>query len=188
VAEALEIRGLLKRFGGTWAVDKLDLVVPRGEFHALLGPNGAGKTTTLRIVAGEEAPELLQTAPVSTELLRWLKALAAIMPVAVLLVPFIGWYASSSVPLAALVAAFALLALASAATIQVWTARPAPRRDLRLKPRANMLVNFLEMLTGFGWGGACFLALHRSWAAIPVLAAACLGSALAWAIRRTRRD
>src|SRR5206468_10498923 len=30
----------------------LDLVIPRGEFHALLGPNGAGKTTTLRIVAG----------------------------------------------------------------------------------------------------------------------------------------
>jgi ABC-2 type transport system ATP-binding protein len=52
VADALEIRGLLKQFGGTWAVDKLDLTVPRGEFHALLGPNGAGKTTTLRIVAG----------------------------------------------------------------------------------------------------------------------------------------
>ena len=52
MAGALEIRGLLKQFGGTWAVDKLDLTVPCGEFHALLGPNGAGKTTTLRIVAG----------------------------------------------------------------------------------------------------------------------------------------
>ena len=34
------------------AVDRLDLTIPQGEFHALLGPNGAGKTTTLRIVAG----------------------------------------------------------------------------------------------------------------------------------------
>jgi ABC-2 type transport system ATP-binding protein len=49
---ALEIRGLVKQFGGHYAVDKLDLTVPQGEFHALLGPNGAGKTTTLRIVAG----------------------------------------------------------------------------------------------------------------------------------------
>jgi ABC-2 type transport system ATP-binding protein len=49
---ALEIRGLAKRFGGQVAIERLDLAVPRGEFHALLGPNGAGKTTTLRIIAG----------------------------------------------------------------------------------------------------------------------------------------
>src|SRR5215218_1394769 len=49
---ALEIVALTKRFAGTTAVDRLDLVIPQGEFHALLGPNGAGKTTTLRIVAG----------------------------------------------------------------------------------------------------------------------------------------
>ncbi|HEY2561036.1 MAG TPA: ABC transporter ATP-binding protein [Caldimonas sp.] len=52
MANALEIVGLTKRFAGTIAVDRLDLAIPQGEFHALLGPNGAGKTTTLRIVAG----------------------------------------------------------------------------------------------------------------------------------------
>jgi ABC-2 type transport system ATP-binding protein len=52
VSGALEIHDLYKQFGGKPAVDRLDLVIPRGEFHALLGPNGAGKTTTLRIVAG----------------------------------------------------------------------------------------------------------------------------------------
>jgi ABC-2 type transport system ATP-binding protein len=52
VSDALAIRSLRKQFGGKPAVDGLDLVIPRGEFHALLGPNGAGKTTTLRIVAG----------------------------------------------------------------------------------------------------------------------------------------
>jgi ABC-2 type transport system ATP-binding protein len=57
MAAALEIRGLIKQFGGNYAVDKLDLVVPQGEFHALLGPNGAGKTTTLRIVAGLTPPD-----------------------------------------------------------------------------------------------------------------------------------
>jgi ABC-2 type transport system ATP-binding protein len=54
---ALEISGLIKQFGGKYAVDKLNLTIPRGEFHALLGPNGAGKTTTLRIVAGLLKPD-----------------------------------------------------------------------------------------------------------------------------------
>ncbi len=49
---ALHIAGLVKHYGSTAAVDRLDLSIPAGEFHALLGPNGAGKTTTLRIVAG----------------------------------------------------------------------------------------------------------------------------------------
>jgi ABC-2 type transport system ATP-binding protein len=49
---ALDIQGLVKSFIGKIAVAGIDLVIPRGEFHALLGPNGAGKTTTLRIIAG----------------------------------------------------------------------------------------------------------------------------------------
>jgi ABC-2 type transport system ATP-binding protein len=49
---ALAISALNKKFGDNFAVNKLDLIIPAGEFHALLGPNGAGKTTTLRIVAG----------------------------------------------------------------------------------------------------------------------------------------
>jgi ABC-2 type transport system ATP-binding protein len=53
---ALEIRALTKAFGRP-AVDRLDLVVRRGEFYALLGPNGAGKTTTLRMVAGLLRPD-----------------------------------------------------------------------------------------------------------------------------------
>ena len=52
MTDALEIRGLTKRFAGRPAVDGLDLSIRPGEFHAILGPNGAGKTTTLRIVAG----------------------------------------------------------------------------------------------------------------------------------------
>ncbi len=53
---ALEIRGLKKTFDRP-AVDRLDLLVRRGEFYSLLGPNGAGKTTTLRMVAGLLHPD-----------------------------------------------------------------------------------------------------------------------------------
>jgi len=47
---------LAKRFGGTVAVDGIDLHIPAGEFFSLLGPSGCGKTTTLRLIAGFEQP------------------------------------------------------------------------------------------------------------------------------------
>ena len=53
---AIEARGLTKRFGAILALDRLDLVVPRGSIFGLLGPNGAGKTTTIRIMTGLARP------------------------------------------------------------------------------------------------------------------------------------
>ena len=52
-AWAVEVRGLVKRFGDrVTAVDGLDLSVRPGQIYGLLGPNGAGKTTTLRMLLG----------------------------------------------------------------------------------------------------------------------------------------
>src|SRR5215213_2407248 len=48
---AIETTSLLKHFGGTKAVDGIDLRVDRGAVYGLLGPNGAGKTTTIRVLA-----------------------------------------------------------------------------------------------------------------------------------------
>ncbi len=48
----LELRGLVKTFGGVKAVSALDMTVNEGEIHALIGPNGSGKTTTLNVVSG----------------------------------------------------------------------------------------------------------------------------------------
>jgi ABC-2 type transport system ATP-binding protein len=49
---AISVRGLVRRYGGSTAVDGLDLDIRRGEIFALLGPNGAGKTTTVEICEG----------------------------------------------------------------------------------------------------------------------------------------
>ena len=51
-ANAIETRGLVKRFGNVVALDELDLEVARGEVHGFLGPNGAGKSTTIRVLLG----------------------------------------------------------------------------------------------------------------------------------------
>ena len=47
----IEVRDLVKSFGGKMALDGLDLDVAEGEFLTLVGPNGAGKTTLIRILA-----------------------------------------------------------------------------------------------------------------------------------------
>ena len=48
---AIEVAGLIKRYGDQTVLDGLDLTVPAGTVTALLGPNGAGKTTTVSILA-----------------------------------------------------------------------------------------------------------------------------------------
>ncbi|MGA8245429.1 MAG: ABC transporter ATP-binding protein [Nocardioides sp.] len=50
--DVIEIAGLVKTFGSTLALDRLDLTVGRGEVHGFLGPNGAGKSTTIRVLLG----------------------------------------------------------------------------------------------------------------------------------------
>ncbi|HXH81645.1 MAG TPA: ABC transporter ATP-binding protein [Candidatus Tectomicrobia bacterium] len=48
----LEVRGLVKRFLGVTAVDRVDLAVEPGELVSLIGPNGSGKTTLFNCVTG----------------------------------------------------------------------------------------------------------------------------------------
>jgi len=54
---AVEIDGLVMRYGDKVAVDGLTLSVGRGSITAVLGPNGAGKTTTLETCEGFRKPQ-----------------------------------------------------------------------------------------------------------------------------------
>jgi ABC-2 type transport system ATP-binding protein len=56
-APAVEVDGLVMRYGDTVAVDGLSLTVDRGTITAVLGPNGAGKTTTLETCEGYRSPQ-----------------------------------------------------------------------------------------------------------------------------------
>jgi len=52
--QKIEVKGLVKKYGKTLAVDHLSFAVEAGEVLSLLGPSGCGKTTALRAVAGLE--------------------------------------------------------------------------------------------------------------------------------------
>ncbi|KAA9171210.1 ABC transporter ATP-binding protein, partial [Delftia sp. BR1] len=51
----IEMEGVAKSWGGTMALQALDLRIEPGSFCVLLGPSGCGKSTTLRIIAGLES-------------------------------------------------------------------------------------------------------------------------------------
>ena len=53
MSPVLEVRNLVKRFGGLTATDNVSLTVEAGEIHALIGPNGAGKSTLINQLCGE---------------------------------------------------------------------------------------------------------------------------------------
>ena len=55
-APAIEMRGLMKRYGPTEIIRGVDLTIPRGERHAIIGPNGAGKSTLFNLVSGLIVP------------------------------------------------------------------------------------------------------------------------------------
>ena len=53
MTHALEIRNLVKTFGGLVATDDLSFDIKTGQSVGLIGPNGAGKTTVFSQIMGE---------------------------------------------------------------------------------------------------------------------------------------
>ena len=54
---AIDVKGLVKRYGTRTVVDHVDLRIMPGRVCGFLGPNGSGKTTTLRMICGLLTPD-----------------------------------------------------------------------------------------------------------------------------------
>lgn len=54
---AIDVTGLVKRYGHRTVVDRVDLRIMPGQVCGFLGPNGSGKTTTLRMICGLLTPD-----------------------------------------------------------------------------------------------------------------------------------
>ncbi|MDN0194612.1 ATP-binding cassette domain-containing protein [Streptomyces sp. S.PNR 29] len=67
---AVSVRGLVKRYGETKALDGVDLEVREGTVMGVLGPNGAGKTTLVRILSTLIAPDAGQAVVAGYDVVR----------------------------------------------------------------------------------------------------------------------
>jgi ABC-type branched-subunit amino acid transport system ATPase component len=54
---ALDVRGVVKGFGGNRALDDCSFTVPSSSVVGLIGPNGAGKTTLIDVISGLQRPD-----------------------------------------------------------------------------------------------------------------------------------
>lgn len=53
----LIVKDVVKQYGDYLALNKVNILVPKGSIYGLLGPNGAGKTTLMRIINQITAPD-----------------------------------------------------------------------------------------------------------------------------------
>jgi ABC-type branched-subunit amino acid transport system ATPase component len=54
MSNLIEVRGVVKAYGGIKALNGCDLDVAEGEINGLIGPNGSGKTTLFNVITGYE--------------------------------------------------------------------------------------------------------------------------------------
>jgi ribose transport system ATP-binding protein len=76
-APILDLRGVTKSFGHTYALRGVDLDIKPGEIHALVGHNGSGKSTLVKLMAGYHSADKYEDARVAGAPLDLGNALAA---------------------------------------------------------------------------------------------------------------
>ncbi len=70
-APRLQVRGLVKRFGGLVAVNGIGFDIGPGEILGLIGPNGSGKSTVMKLIMGIERPDAGSVRVDDVEMAGW---------------------------------------------------------------------------------------------------------------------
>ena len=115
------------------------------------------------VIVGEDAPDLLLSAPAAAAHIRLAKLAAAAMPPLALVALPLLWLVARA-PLTGLLVGFTVTAaVLCAALIVQWLGRPAPRSDFRARGKENFLCSMVELVNSFagaGWPGCWSLAVE----------------------------
>ncbi len=139
-------------------------------------------------VAAEDAPELIGVAPVAITRIRWLKALAALLPVWLLVSPILFYLLANNLWLATVFAFCLAGATVSAGVAQVWYPRQGDRKNMKKRGQANLLITVLEGMSSMGWAATAYCLVVAPRFAPIGLVFALLGPGAAWALGKSRRD
>ncbi len=123
-------------------------------------------------ISGEDAPDLVATAPITARRVIWAKVEAVIGSIAFVFAPLVAALAFAS-PIAAGVCGLGvLIAAASATHIQLCFRVQAKRSQFRRRQTSSRVATFAEAFSSIGWAGASALAAGGSWLALlPALIA-----------------
>ena len=117
-------------------------------------------------VSGEDAPDLIASAPVRPRVVTRAKIEAVLIIEALLFAPFVLALAFTAPRIALIVALGALAAALSAIRIQLWFRLQAKRTHFRRRHTSSRVATFAEALSSFAWAGAAGLAAAGTWFAI----------------------
>jgi ABC-2 type transport system permease protein len=134
-------------------------------------------------ISGEDAPDLIASAPVTNACAVRAKIEAVMGVIAVIFGPFIVALMFVA-PISAVITALGVTAAAASATsIQFWFRGQAKRSQLRRRQNSSLIATFAEALSSFNWAGAAALAPASTWLAVISGLIALAIVAGAWVIR-----
>jgi ABC-2 type transport system permease protein len=134
-------------------------------------------------ISGEDAHDLVVTAPVSADTVLIAKIEAIATVIAVVLTPIIILMLFASVQLAATTAVFAAASSASATAIQLWFRQPMRRAMFRRRQIASRVSTISEALSSIFWAGTAVLVAGDQYliALLPGILA-CVTLFVAWSL------
>jgi ABC-2 type transport system permease protein len=123
-------------------------------------------------ISGEDAPDLVATAPIAASRILWAKIEAVIGMIALIFSPLVAALAFDSA-FAALVCASGILSAAAAATlIQLCFRVQARRSQFRRRQTSSRIATFAEAFSSIAWAATAALAAAGSWVALATALAA----------------
>ena len=134
-------------------------------------------------VSGEDAPDLIATAPITERRMIIAKIQSVLVAILLVFTPFLIAMAGRSLMIAAVVAVGVLVASASSTLIQVWFRSQAKRRYFRRRQTSSRIATFAEAFSSVAWAGTAAIAASGSWIAFGPTVIALLVLTGAWLIR-----
>jgi ABC-2 type transport system permease protein len=117
-------------------------------------------------ISGEDAPDLVATAPVAAHAVMQAKIEAVLGGIAIVFAPFVAALAFASLYHAAVAAIGILVAAASATAVQLWFRAQAKRSHFRRRQTSSRLATFAEAFSSITWAATAALAAAGTWIAV----------------------
>jgi ABC-2 type transport system permease protein len=123
-------------------------------------------------ISGEDAPELVATAPVPSRFILRAKIEAVLGVIAIIFAPLVAVLAINSIWYASVAGVGIVISAAAATAVQFWFRSQAKRSQFRRRQVSSRLATFAEAFSSIGWAGAAAVAAISIWLSIiPALLA-----------------